>query len=323
MSTPQGGKSDAKPGAVRITGKSATAGGKPSTTSTGKATPGASSAGTGKAPSDSGARKATPGTGGPRKATTGGPGRPTPSGGGKGGNRRPIVPITVAKQRNWMPIIIGAVVAVFALAIVGYGVYNSHQNGLGWQQRADKIKGIVDYRETNPQMLTYTSHQTGVINYPMHPPVGGTHNPQWQRCAGDVYPAAIADEHAVHSMEHGAVWITYNPSLPASQVQQLAAKVTGNDFMLMSPYPGLDAPISLQTWGFQLKVNSATDPRINQFITDLREISSNEPGAVCSSGQYITATGTTPHDIDGTAPASAPPSTVPTSPAAPSASASK
>jgi hypothetical protein len=205
-----------------------------------------------------------------------------------------------------MPIIIGAVVAVVALGIVGYGLYNSHQKGLGWQQKADKISGIVDYREKNPQMLTYKQHETGIINYPMHPPVGGTHNPQWQRCAGDVYPAAIADEHAVHSMEHGAVWITYQPNLPADQVRTLAAKVTGNNFMLMSPYPGLDKPISLQTWGFQLKVDKASDPRIDEFIKDLREISSVEPGAVCDSGTYITATGTTPHDINGTTPTAAP-----------------
>jgi hypothetical protein len=290
MSTPQGGSNSAKPGAVRITGKSATAGGKPAG--------GATSARKATSTATPGARKATPG------------GTRPGAGGGKGGGKRPITPIKVNQQRNWMPIIIGIVVGAIALGIVGYAVWNSTGSSSNWQAKADKIKGIQDYRKSNPTMLEYTQHETGVITYPMHPPVGGTHNPEWQRCAGDVYPAAIADEHAVHSMEHGAVWITYRPDLPADQVRTLAAKVTGNNFMLMSPYPNLNAPISVQTWGFQLKVNSASDPRIDQFITDLREVSSKEPGAVCDSGSYITATGTTPHNIDNapSAPAAASPS---------------
>jgi hypothetical protein len=46
-----------------------------------------------------------------------------------------------------------------------------------------------------------------------------------------------------------------------------------------------------------LKVDKASDPRIDQFIKALREVSSKEPGATCSSGAYITETGTTPHDL--------------------------
>jgi hypothetical protein len=52
----------------------------------------------------------------------------------------------------------------------------------------------------------------------------------------------------------------------------------------MAPYPGLDKPISLQAWGFQLKVDNADDSRIDDFITNLKQNASVEPGAVCSSG---------------------------------------
>jgi hypothetical protein len=112
---------------------------------------------------------------------------------------------------------------------------------------------------------------------------------------GDVYDAPIANEHAVHSLEHGAVWITYRPDLPKDQVDKLAAKVRGKEFMLMSPYEGLDSKISLQAWGYQLKVNSATDGRVDDFIKALRKNATMEPQAGCSGG--ITATGTTPRDL--------------------------
>ena len=168
-----------------------------------------------------------------------------------------------------------------------------------------KISGIQDFRKSDPASIASRNHVDGPVTYKQNPPVGGNHNPNWQRCAGDVYPSAIANENAVHSLEHGAVWITYNPSLPAAQVAELAAKVKGNNYMLMSPYPGLTSPISLQAWGFQLRLDSATDSRINQFVQDLRQNASMEPGVDCMSGTYITATGTTPHD-PGAAPSAAP-----------------
>jgi hypothetical protein len=223
-----------------------------------------------------------------------------PSGGnrpaGKAATRR-VAPVKVAQERSWGPIALFGGVAVVALAIIGFAGYQVYQNGLTWQEKADKISGITDFHKTDPKSLEYQQHTYGPIKYKYNPPVGGTHNPNWQRCLGDVYTAPIASEHAVHSEEHGAVWITYNPSLPKDQVEKLAKRVRGNDFMLMSPFTGLDAPISLQTWGYQLKVQNADDKRIDEFIKDLKQKAAYEQGATCSSGNMITATGTTPHDL--------------------------
>jgi hypothetical protein len=64
--------------------------------------------------------------------------------------------------------------------------------------------------------------------------------------------------------------------------------------MLMSPYENLDRPISIQAWRFQLKVDSATDPRIDQFIKVTR-VKAGIEASPCSDG--ITETGTTPRDL--------------------------
>jgi hypothetical protein len=151
--------------------------------------------------------------------------------------------------------------------------------------------GFKDLRESNPEWLTQ-QHRNGSLTYPMSPPVGGDHNPRWQNCNGDIYDAPIAPEHAVHSLEHGAVWVTYRPDLPAAEVEALADRVRDRSFLFLSPYPGLDAPISLQAWGFQLKVNSASDKRIDDFIKAYRQVATLEPGAPCSGG--VTRTGTKP-----------------------------
>lgn len=158
-----------------------------------------------------------------------------------------------------------------------------------WQDQAAAIEGIeiYDERELDP------IHLEGSISYDVLPPVGGPHNDQWQDCTGVVYDAQIANEYAVHSLEHGAVWITYDPSLPDSAVAALADRVAGADKVFMSPFPGLNAPISLQAWGFQLVVDRADDPRIDEFVRVLRDVAGPEAGvAPCGGPQAITTTGT-------------------------------
>jgi hypothetical protein len=224
-----------------------------------------------------------------------------PTGKRPAGSTRPaakkIAPVKVKQGTSWGPIALFTTVGVLALGIIGFAGWQVYENGLSWQDRADQIQGIKDYRKTDKALVNQRDHVWGPQKYDLSPPVAGNHNQNWQRCLGDVYPAAIASEHALHSMEHGAVWITYNPDLPAAQVEQLAKKVRGNDYMLMSPYPGLDKPISLQAWGFQLKVDSAGDKRIDEFIKALRQNASLEAGTPCSSGDVITETGTTPRDL--------------------------
>jgi hypothetical protein len=198
----------------------------------------------------------------------------------------------VKTPRPWGLISLGVAVALAAVGIIGYGAYQARDAGLPFgQQAAQKIDGVVNYRVKDPKSLT-RNHKTGDLKYKVSPPVGGDHNPSWQNCEGDVYGAQIADENGVHSLEHGSVWITYRPDLPKDQVAALAKKVKGRGYMLMSPYPGLDKPISLQAWGFQLKLDKASDPRVDKFIKAFRTKASVEAGAVCSNG--VTETGTEP-----------------------------
>ena len=213
---------------------------------------------------------------------------------------RKVAPVKVKQGAAWGPIILFSVVGLLALGIVGFAVIQVRENGLTVRERADRIDGIKDFYKINKAYTEQRSHVWGQQKYDLsiaNPPVSGNHNQNWQRCLGDVYAAPIATEHALHALEHGAVWITYQPNLPADQVEALAKKVRGKDYMMMSPYEGQAKPISLQAWGFQLQVDKASDGRIDEFIKALRQNASLEPGTPCSSGDIITETGTVPRDL--------------------------
>ncbi len=123
-------------------------------------------------------------------------------------------------------------------------------------------------------------HVNGPVNYPQTPPAGGPHAPQWLTCG--VYTEPVPNENAVHSLQHGAVWITYQPDLPASEVEALAAITRQSDHRLLSPYPGLPSPIMVTAWGYQLRLERADDPRLLLFIEEYEEgPTTPEPGAAC------------------------------------------
>ncbi|WP_329248356.1 DUF3105 domain-containing protein [Streptomyces sp. NBC_01478] len=129
------------------------------------------------------------------------------------------------------------------------------------------------------------THVTGTLNYPMHPPVGGNHNPVWLNCNGNVYTKAVKDENAVHALEHGAVWVTYNKKASAADVKALADKVKTTPYSLMSPYDSQKDPIMLSAWGHQRTVKSASDPAVNTFFEKFVQGSQTpEPGASCTGG---------------------------------------
>lgn len=113
------------------------------------------------------------------------------------------------------------------------------------------------------------------------PPTGGDHDPAWQNCG--VYDQPIRTAHAVHSLEHGAVWVAYHPDLTADEVGVLESKVANRSYTLLSPFPDLASPVVLSAWGIQLELDDPEDERIDVFLTKyVQGPQTPEPGAACS-----------------------------------------
>jgi hypothetical protein len=198
-------------------------------------------------------------------------------------NPRRAAPTKVSKPFPWGTVV-GSV--VLASALVGLIAYAAMNQGSGVRDLVRNPDAAIDGVVVAEGELE-RSHVAGPVDYPQTPPNSGNHNQTPQQC--DVYPSPIAPEHAIHSLEHGAVWITYNDDVPADQVEELASKVEGDPYGLMSPLPEQSSPINLSAWGRRLSVDSADDPRIDDFIEGYRSgPQTPERGAACIG---VTTTG--------------------------------
>jgi hypothetical protein len=224
------------------------------------------------------------------------------------------------KQRERRRIMIGVVAVLLVLVAIGFGVYKGlHKEKLSadtkqivpaavsgqstTQTKPDTvanptdINGVVAYDTAGypgpgtagAGTLTH-DHVDGPVTYVVNPPVGGPHNGIWMNAG--VYTKPVPPERAVHDLEHGAVWITYDPSLSASKVQQLVdffnkqsmiAEASdggrSNRYVVLSPWSdsNLPSPIMISSWGYQLGVDSPTDPRLQQFVDTFRNSKTYSP----------------------------------------------
>ena len=186
-------------------------------------------------------------------------------------NARPVV--TATKPKPWGTIAAVVVVVLFAGAIFAY-MFIRYQDQHAFKPTADtkdpstQIQGIVIHNYG-----TGRGHISGDkrVAYDRSPPFGGAHDAVWAACNGVVYSTPVRNENMVHSLDHGEVWFAYNPDkITGPALQSLRDRVQGANYLMLSPYPGLDMPISLQSWGHQLKVTDPADKRIDHFIQALR-----------------------------------------------------
>ncbi|WP_327086202.1 DUF3105 domain-containing protein [Nonomuraea sp. NBC_01738] len=184
------------------------------------------------------------------------------------------------KERRTALLMWGAGGAVIVVLVGVVGFY------LVQQARATSLDAVSSVKYEAGQ------HVWNPVTYKESPPVGGEHNNYWQQCA--VYDKPIHPEHGVHSLEHGAVWITYRPDLAKEQVAALkgvAGETGSQDYMLVSPFANLPSPIVASSWGHQLKLDSADDPRLPAFIKKYQNGKDTpEPGAMCGGPDAITTT---------------------------------
>ncbi|MBD9725177.1 DUF3105 domain-containing protein [Streptomyces caniscabiei] len=183
-----------------------------------------------------------------------------------------------ARERRMRLLTLG-VTGVILAGLVGGGWYLIDAAQEKEEAKAAPVKGVKSWSK-----LTQ-NHVTEKVDYKMSPPVGGDHNQVWVNCDKQVYTKAVPNENAVHALEHGAVWITYNDKAAKADVESLSGLVNKTTYTFMSPYEDQSSPIVLSAWEHQLKVDKASDPRVRKFLDKyVQGEQTPEPGAACTGG---------------------------------------
>ena len=154
-----------------------------------------------------------------------------------------------------------------------------NSNGARINTAADRPTGVANFEVSSQR------HVAGTVSYAQTPPVGGDHAPAWQNCGA--YADPVPTEQAVHSLEHGAVWITYASNIAVDERAALQRIAADQTYVLASPWKGepLRAPIVASAWGYQLELTTSSDPRLDEFLRTFRQGSqAPEPGAPCTRG---------------------------------------
>jgi hypothetical protein len=188
---------------------------------------------------------------------------------------------------------LGAVVLIMALvmAVAACGGGGSDGNDDGPEARVMEVGevhifdiGEMEGCDPDENGVIVCLHVDQEVRYDHTPPVGGMHASVFQDC--ELYEEPIFNEGAVHSLEHGAVWITFDPDLAEDQVE-LIGLLAQDPKVLASPWDldDLPAPIVLSAWGVQLPVAELPDEAALRFVADhAGGPGAPKPDAPCTDG---------------------------------------
>ncbi len=128
--------------------------------------------------------------------------------------------------------------------------------------RTDLLAGAPD--------VNIRTHVTGSIDYSGHtnPPSYGPHHPS--PLFSGIYLSEQADADLVHNLEHGHVWISYNPALlDASDIlrlQYLVAAFGAGKGIVLTPRSGNATAIALVSWAHLEQLTSLDLTEAREFI---------------------------------------------------------
>jgi hypothetical protein len=113
-------------------------------------------------------------------------------------------------------------------------------------------------------------HTNDPVVYESIPPTTGDHSPSAAPCG--VHGTQIPDGLFVHSLEHGAVGVLYDPQqVEVDTIRDIEAKVGEfDDRTISAPYAGTETPITLTSWTKLMRLDSYDEDTVDEYIDAFR-----------------------------------------------------
>ena len=157
----------------------------------------------------------------------------------------------IKKTITWL-VILGVIFGGFSI-LVYTGIQQKKPQGSDLSQQVEVTEG-QHVAPTTELAVTST------------PPTSGSH-------FGQVASAGLRDEeipdgHLIHNLEHGDIWISYNPRISGDTINQLKQFLDGK--VVITPRSENEQDIALAAWGrldsFNLDESGLPVERIEDFI---------------------------------------------------------
>ncbi len=102
-------------------------------------------------------------------------------------------------------------------------------------------------------------------DYNSNPPTSGWHYAE--PASWGVKKSALPDERVIHNLEHGGIWISYQPQkVSAEDIAKLESLVKSyNSKVILTPRDKNDSPIALASWTHLQKLDSFDEAKIREF----------------------------------------------------------
>ncbi|MBI1975408.1 MAG: DUF3105 domain-containing protein [Candidatus Vogelbacteria bacterium] len=146
--------------------------------------------------------------------------------------------VKAARRRDGLRWLVG-ILAVFIL--VGGGMF-----AFGRLKNTNKANDQGELGKAVPIMgREHIAFGAGHPQYNSNPPSSGWH---YQSPAPKgFHEESVADETAIHNLEHGDIWLAFHPRIATSTKETIKALAVGK--MIASPREANDFDISLVSWG--------------------------------------------------------------------------
>lgn len=163
---------------------------------------------------------------------------------------------------------------LFSAALISCSSGESEPVEVSTEEMLEEVEYLV---------ITSREHTDENVDYPTIPPAGGNHLGIWHTCG--IYKVELLDEAAVHSLEHGAVWVTYKPEIAKEEIIKLTTMLSSRSKILLSPHPEQVSPIVATAWGRRLEIESSNDLRLEKFVDFFVDgEAAPEAGITCDRG---------------------------------------